>query len=94
MQSVGTCWRVAFAIYADADTAAAEARSIDAVDRSADDVNRGVYKNLHLPTLPYQQMCRNLRASLSILRVRFISISRVGLERLLGNRSNRRYEQS
>ena len=42
-----------------ADTAAAEARSIDAVDRaaSADDVNRKVSRNLHLR---YQQMCRNL----------------------------------
>jgi hypothetical protein len=44
-----TNWRVALAICA-ADTAAAETRSIDAVDRAADEVNREglkVQKNSH-----------------------------------------------
>ena len=58
-----------FATYA-ADTAAAETRSIDAVDRAADDVNREVryvYRKL-TPTwyarMVLPEMCRNLPSDL------------------------------
>jgi hypothetical protein len=52
-------WRVALAICA-ADTAAAETRSVDAVDRAADEVNREGFKsteNSHLHRVWYYQKC-------------------------------------
>jgi hypothetical protein len=62
-----TNWRVALAICA-ADTAAAETRSIDAVDRAADEVNREGLKVQKTHTLTQgmvlPEMCRNLPSDL------------------------------